>query len=112
MPDAEMVACLDVANLPYGDSLNASEERRADTTTWEIDVMRMHPTLILSGMATGAVAAAIALAPNASAEPSAPTCNLAGQAQNVCQSPGNFQGDFSHPVEQPSTFEFPWLQGN
>jgi hypothetical protein len=73
--------------------------------------MKMHPTLILSGMAAGAVAAAIALAPNASAEPAAPPCHVSGQAQNVCQSPGNYQGDFSHPVEQPSQVEFPWLAG-
>jgi hypothetical protein len=73
--------------------------------------MRMHPTLILSGMAAGAAAAAIVLAPNASAEPSAPPCHAIGQAENVCQSPGNYQGDFSQPVEQPSQFEFPWLQG-
>jgi hypothetical protein len=73
--------------------------------------MRMHPTLILSGMAAGAAAAAIALAPNASAAPITPPCHVAGQAENVCQSPDNYQGDFSQSVQQPSQFEFPWLQG-
>jgi hypothetical protein len=73
--------------------------------------MKIHSTLILSGMAAGAVAAGIALAPNASAEPTAPSCHATDSAQNVCQSPGNYQGDFSHSVEQPSQVEFPWLQG-
>jgi hypothetical protein len=71
----------------------------------------MHPTLIPSGMAAGAVAAALALAPNASAEPGTPPCHLTGQSQTMCQSPGNYQGDFPQPVEQPSQFDFPWLQG-
>lgn len=73
--------------------------------------MKLHPTLILSGMAAGAVAAGIALAPNASAEPASPSCHVTDQTQNVCQTPGNYQGDFSQPVQQPSQVEFPWLQG-
>jgi hypothetical protein len=70
----------------------------------------MNATLILSGMAAEAAAAAIALAPNASAAPSTPPCHLTGESQNTCQSAGNYRGGFSAPVQQPSQFEFPWLQ--
>jgi hypothetical protein len=70
--------------------------------------MKIQPTLILSGMAAGAVAAAIALAPNASAATESPSCHDAGQAAAVCQSPGNYEGDFSQPVEQPVPFEYPY----
>ncbi len=74
--------------------------------------MKMHPTLVLSGMAAGAVAAAIALSPNASAQPNAQSCHVIGQARSVCQSPGNYEGDFSQPIHQPSPYEYPygWLQ--
>jgi hypothetical protein len=75
--------------------------------------VRMHPTLILSGMAAGAVAAAIALAPSASAQPGTPSCHGGSHAANVCQSGGDFQGDFSQPITDPSPFQYPygWLQG-
>jgi hypothetical protein len=75
--------------------------------------MRMHTTLILSGMAAGAVAAAMALAPNASAQTGMPSCHAAGEPVNVCHSRGDFQGDFSQPIQQPSQFQYPygWLQG-
>jgi hypothetical protein len=85
-----MVACADVAASPFGDA----------------STMKIQPTLILSGMATGAVAAAIALSPNASAQPVAPVCDVTGQVQSGCQSPGNYQGNFSALVRQPSQFGY------
>ena len=75
--------------------------------------MRMHATLILSGMAAGAVVAAIALAPSASAQTGMASCHAAGEAADVCHSRGDFKGDFSQPSQQPSRFQYPygWLQG-
>lgn len=74
--------------------------------------MKLQPTLILSGMATGAVAAAIVLSPNASAQPVAPICDVTGQVQSFCKSAGNYQGNFSQQVPQLTQFEYPygWLQ--
>jgi len=52
------------------------------------------------------------MAPNASAATESPSCDDAGQTSAVCQSPGNYEGNFSQPVEQPVPFEYPygWLQ--
>jgi hypothetical protein len=78
----------------------------------EETIMKMQPTLILSGMAAGAIAAALVLSPNASAAPGAPSCGAASQVQAACQSPGNYQGTFAPQVQQPSEFQYPygWLQ--
>lgn len=68
--------------------------------------MSIHPTtLILSAMAAGAVAAGIALAPNASAEE--PTCRTTPDTSVVCQSPGEYEGNFSEPSTPQPQFPFP-----
>jgi hypothetical protein len=70
--------------------------------------MKIQPTLILTGLAAGAVAAGIALAPNASASVSAPACSSAGQSSTVCQSPGNYQGQFGPTVQAPAPWAYPY----
>jgi hypothetical protein len=106
-----MAAYLDGTVLPFG------HPRTIPGTGWQRDVgdraiMKMQPTLILSEMAVGAAVAAIALSPNASAQQSTSSCPVAGQVQSACQSPGNYQGNFSHSVDRPSPFEYPygWLR--
>ena len=70
--------------------------------------MTFQPTLILTGLAAGAIAAGIALAPNASASLGSPACQDGVQSSTICQSPGNYQGRFEPTTEAPSQFEYPY----
>ncbi|MBJ7383963.1 MAG: hypothetical protein JHC55_05675 [Mycolicibacterium sp.] len=70
--------------------------------------MLIQPTLILAGLAAGAVAAGISLAPNASAATELASCQNRGQETTVCQTPGNYEGQFAPTIEAPSQFEFPY----
>lgn len=78
--------------------------------------MGLHPTFILTGMAAGAIAAGIVLAPSAvtstSAAPSAQTCHDAGPSATVCQAPGDWRGDFAPQIQQAavSAYPFGWLE--
>ncbi|BBY30674.1 hypothetical protein [Mycolicibacterium sediminis] len=75
--------------------------------------MTFQPTLILTGLAAGAIAAGIALAPNASAALGSPSCQDGAQSSTICQSPGNYQGTFGPTTQAPSQFGYPFgfLQG-
>jgi hypothetical protein len=70
--------------------------------------MKIQPTLILAGLAAGAVAAGISLAPNASAATELASCQNRGQETTVCQTPGNYEGQFAPTIEAPSQFEYPY----
>lgn len=56
--------------------------------------------------AAGAAAAAVALAPMASAAPTGQTCTYVGAQTTQCQSPGNVQINSDQPVTYPFAYPF------
>ena len=74
-------------------------KRRQTSRSGGRDLMRMHPTLILSGMAAGAVAAAIALAPSASAQPG--SHRASGEPGRTLPVAGRLPGRL-HAADQPT----------
>ncbi len=68
--------------------------------------MTVQPTLILAGLAAGAIAAGIALSPSASAD--APSCSDGARTPAVCETPGDYEGRFGPTAPAPSPFEYPY----
>ncbi|RDH74391.1 hypothetical protein DVS77_32275 [Mycolicibacterium moriokaense] len=57
-------------------------------------------------LAAGAISAAIAIAPTASAESTGLTCTYIGAETTQCQSPGNVQINSDHSVVYPYQYPF------